>query len=48
MGAGTGGGPAAYGDRSARIGGADRVHKGVLGYQHPLAIYDTLLTDAVA
>ena len=48
MGAGTGGGPAAYGDQSARIDGADRVHKGVLGYQHPLAIYDTLLTDAVA
>ena len=41
--------PAAYGGRSARIGDTGGgVRKAVLGYQHPLAVYDTLLMDAAA
>jgi hypothetical protein len=40
--------PAAYGGRSARIRDPRGVRKAVLGYQHPLAVYDTLLMDAAA
>ena len=41
--------PAAYGGRSARIRDTAGVRsKAVLGYQHPLAVYDTLLMDAAA
>jgi hypothetical protein len=40
--------PAAYGGRSARIRDTGGVRKAVLGYQHPLAVYDTLLMDAAA
>ena len=40
--------PAAYGGRSARMCRTDAVRKAVLGYQHPLAVYDTLLTEAAA
>jgi transposase len=40
--------PAAYGGRSARSRHTDGVRKVVLGYQHPLAVYDTLLMDAAA
>jgi transposase len=40
--------PPAYGGRSARIRDTGGVRKTVLGYQHPLAVYDTLLMDAVA
>jgi transposase len=40
--------PPAYGGRSARVRDAGSVRKAVLGYQHPLAVYDTLLMDAVA
>ena len=40
--------PAAYGGRSARIRDTGGVPKAVLGYQHPLAVYDTLLMDAAA
>ena len=35
--------PAAYGGRSARIRDTGGVRKAVLGYQHPLAVYTTLL-----
>jgi transposase len=40
--------PAAYGGRSARIRDTGGGRKAVLGYQHPLAVYDTLLIDAAA
>ena len=40
--------PAAYGGRSARIRDTGGVRKAVLGYQHPLAVYDTLLMDSAA
>ncbi len=40
--------PAAYGGRSARSRHTDGVRKVVLGYQHPLAVYDTLLMDTAA
>ena len=40
--------PAAYGGRSARIRDTDGVRKPVLGYQHPLAVYDRLLMEAAA
>ena len=39
---------AAYGGQSARTQGTGRVRKAVLGYQHPLAVYDTLLMEAGA
>ena len=39
---------AAYGGQSARTRGTGRVRKAVLGYQHPLAVYDTLLMEAGA
>ncbi len=40
--------PAVYGGRSARIRDTAGVRKAVLGYQHPHAVYDTLLMDAAA
>jgi hypothetical protein len=40
--------PSAYGGRSARNRDTRGVRKAVLGYQHPLAVYDTLLMQAVA
>ena len=40
--------PAAYGGRSARIRDTGGVRKAVLGYQHPLAVYDMLLMEAAA
>lgn len=40
--------PAAYGGRSARIRDTGGARKPVLGYQHPLAVYDMLLTGAAA
>jgi transposase len=40
--------PAAYGGRSARNRGTSGVRKAVLGYQHPLAVYDGLLVQATA
>jgi transposase len=40
--------PAAYGGRSARNRDPNGVRKVVLGYQHPLAVYDTLLVQAAA
>jgi len=40
--------PAAYGGRSARNRGTSGVRKPVLGYQHPLAVYDGLLVRATA
>lgn len=39
---------AAYRGRSARNPGTGAVRKAVLGYQHPLAVYDTLLMEAAA
>jgi transposase len=39
---------AAYGGRSARIRDTGGVRKAVLGYQHPLAVYDMLLMEAAA
>ena len=39
---------AAYGGRSARIDDTGGVRKAVLGYQHPLAVYDMLLMEAAA
>src|SRR2546430_644926 len=39
--------PAAYGGRSARSL-ASAPAKAMLGYQHPLAVYDALLAQAVA
>ena len=38
--------PPMAGDRHARDTGG--VRKAVLGYQHPLAVYDTLLMEAAA
>jgi hypothetical protein len=39
---------AAYGGGSAHIRDTGGVRKAVLGYQHPLAVYDTLLMEAAA
>ena len=38
--------PAAYGGRSARNRDTGGARKAVLGYQHPLAVYNTLLVQA--
>ena len=38
--------PMAAGGRTARIHGPGGVRKAVLGYQHPLAVHDTLLMQA--
>jgi transposase len=40
--------PAAYGGRSARNRDTNGVRNAVLGYQHPLAVYDALLVQAAA
>ena len=40
--------PSAYSGRSARIRDTGGVRNAVLGYQHPLAVYDTLLMEAAA
>jgi hypothetical protein len=40
--------PAAYGGRSIRGRDTGEVRKAVLGYLHPLAVYDALLMDAAA
>jgi hypothetical protein len=40
--------PAAYGGRSARSPASPPARKVIMGYQHPLAVYDELLLGGVA